>query len=347
MTGKMTDIGRGAAHVKADQPVIPRRLPGANHADDPARRTGQDGILSLKPRGLGQAAVRLHEQQPAFGPAKIKGTVHARHIAAQDRRQIGVDHRCVAPRHQLGQTADAVTGRNLGKAFLCRKGRHPRLVVGVHMGMQESNCHGPKPAGIGPAQGRAGSRLVQRGNLGPLGVKPPRHLVHSLVQQIGAADVQIEQGGARLRSDPQKIAEPFGDQQQNPFALALQQGIGGNGGAHLDGGYRPRRQLIARTQPQTVANALHGGIRIAIRVFGQQLAGFKRSVRSPRHDIGESTAPVDPEFPRCHACPRCLPLGRAKPPGCQSAASRAISAGRSENRSNSAAWGSAWTGALR
>ena len=62
MTGKMTDIGRGAAHVKADQPVIPRRLPGANHADDPARRTGQDGILSLKPRGLGQAAVRLHEQ---------------------------------------------------------------------------------------------------------------------------------------------------------------------------------------------------------------------------------------------------------------------------------------------
>ena len=347
MPREMADIGRGAAHVKADQPVVPRRLPGADHADNATRRAGQDGILALKPRGLGQAAIGLHEQKPARCPIKIKGAVDLRHIAPQNGGQIGIGHGGVTARHQPGQTADAVAGGNLGKAFVCRKGSHPRLVVGVDMGMQEGDGHGPKPAGISPAQGRAGGRLVKRRNLGPLGVKTPRNLIDRLVQQVGAADVQIEQGGARLRSDPQKIAEPFGDQQQNPFAPAFQQGVGGNRGAHFDGGNGPGRQVIVRTQPKTVANALHGGIGIAFRIFGQQLAGFKRSVRPPRHDIGESAAPVDPEFPRRHARPRCLPLGRAKPPGCQPAASRAISAGRSENRSNRAAWGSAWTGALR
>jgi cell division cycle 14 len=33
--------------------------------------------------------------------------------------------------------------------------------------MQEGDGHGPKPAGISPAQGRAGGRLVKRRNLGP------------------------------------------------------------------------------------------------------------------------------------------------------------------------------------
>jgi hypothetical protein len=129
---------------------------------------------------------------------------------------------------------------------------------------------------------RADGRLVKRRNFGPPGVKAPRNLVNRLEQRVRAADVQIEQGGARLGSDPQKIAEPFGDQQQNPFALAFQQGIGGNGGAHLDGGYGTDGQVITRTQPKAVANALHGGIGVAFRIFRQQLAGFQRSVRPPR-----------------------------------------------------------------
>ena len=118
-----------------------------------------------------------------------------------------------------------------------------------------------------PAQRRADSRLVKRRNFGPPGVKAPRNLVNRLEQRVRAADVQIEQGRARLRSDPQKIAEPFGDQQQNPFALAFQQGVGGNGGAHLDGRYGPCGQVILRAQPQAVANALHGGIVVAFGIF--------------------------------------------------------------------------------
>jgi hypothetical protein len=56
----------------------------------------QDGVLALEGVRVGEAAGRLHEEQP-----------HARHlaghlldIAAQDRRQVGVDHRRVAAAHR-------------------------------------------------------------------------------------------------------------------------------------------------------------------------------------------------------------------------------------------------------
>ena len=68
---------------------------------------------------------------------------------------------------------------------------------------------------------------------GALGVQPLCHFSHLRIKQVWAADMQIEQARAVLVADLQKIAKSFGDEEKNPLALALQQGIGGHCGTHL------------------------------------------------------------------------------------------------------------------
>ncbi len=45
---EMGDVGRGAAHVEADDALEPRRAPGLDHADDAAGRARQDRVLALE-----------------------------------------------------------------------------------------------------------------------------------------------------------------------------------------------------------------------------------------------------------------------------------------------------------
>ena len=97
----------------------PAGCDGAHHADDAAGRADRIASLPWKRARVGQPAVGLHEHQP-----------HARQlggdlvdIAAQDRRQIGVDHGRVAAADQLHQRADLVDDRDLGEADLARQRR--------------------------------------------------------------------------------------------------------------------------------------------------------------------------------------------------------------------------------
>ena len=46
--GKMRHVGRGAAHVEADQPIEAGLPAGLCHADDAARRAGQDRVLAAE-----------------------------------------------------------------------------------------------------------------------------------------------------------------------------------------------------------------------------------------------------------------------------------------------------------
>ena len=46
--GVERDVGRGAAHVEADDLVEPRHRRGARRADDAAGRAGQDRVLALE-----------------------------------------------------------------------------------------------------------------------------------------------------------------------------------------------------------------------------------------------------------------------------------------------------------
>jgi hypothetical protein len=60
---EMGDVGRGAAHVEADQAIEPGLAPSLCHADDAARRTGQDRVLAVKEVGGGEPARRHHEHE--------------------------------------------------------------------------------------------------------------------------------------------------------------------------------------------------------------------------------------------------------------------------------------------
>ncbi len=67
LTRVVRDVGRGAAHVEADDALEPGSERRAHRTDDPAGRTGQDRVLALEAVRIGEAAVRLHEEQARAG----------------------------------------------------------------------------------------------------------------------------------------------------------------------------------------------------------------------------------------------------------------------------------------
>ena len=296
--GEMADIGAGAAHVKADQPVEPGLLRGLDHADDAPRGPAQDRVLALEQACVRQPAVGLHEQQPAAAPAHVQRARHLFHVAAQDRRKIGIHHRGIAPPHQLRQPRNLVADRHLGEPDLARDPGGARLVHRVQIAVQQRDRHRPDTVIERRLQACAQRGLVQRREHRARGIQPLAHLFDAFVKQLGPPDFEREQIRARLVADAQQVAKAACDQQQHAFALAFEQRIGGHGGAHLHRPDRTRRDRLARRQPEAIADALHGGVAVAFGVFRKQLAGLEAAIRAARHHVGKSAAPVHPEFPR-------------------------------------------------
>ncbi len=73
----MGDVGRGAAHVEADDLVEAGELRRLDHADDAAGRAGQQRVLALEHVGGGQPARRHHEHQAGRLPLPLEGRVGA------------------------------------------------------------------------------------------------------------------------------------------------------------------------------------------------------------------------------------------------------------------------------
>ncbi len=122
-------------------------------------------------------------------------------------------------------------------------------------------------------------------------------LDHALVELFGKDDLLGEDVRARLVGDLQRVAEPLGDQQQDAVALAFQQRIGGDRGAHLDVADAMRGDGLAGTDAEQVADALHGGVAVGFRVLGEQLAGVEVAFGVATDDVRESAAAIDPEIP--------------------------------------------------
>ena len=96
-SGEMGDVRRGAAHVEPDQALLARLGAGPRHADDAAGGPRQDRVLAAEGRGVGQAAIRLHEEETRASSRRPAQSGHDLvDIATQHRRQIGVDQCGVA-----------------------------------------------------------------------------------------------------------------------------------------------------------------------------------------------------------------------------------------------------------
>jgi hypothetical protein len=108
------NVGRGAAHVEADDLVEAGHLPVSTMPTTPP--AGPDRMASLPWNS--SAAVRppddcmniSRQPVPSAEPSSLDDLVH---IAAQDRREIGIDHRGVAAPDQLHQRRDLMADRNL------------------------------------------------------------------------------------------------------------------------------------------------------------------------------------------------------------------------------------------
>src|SRR5262245_5614228 len=158
--GVMRDVGGRAAHVEADHFRKPRQFRRSRHAYDSARGAGQYRVLPLEAPGVGEPAVRLHEHQARAG--QFAG--HLIDIAPEDRRQVGVDHRRVAARHELHQRADSMGYRHLCEAGLDRHLGYPPVVIREAIAVHEDDGDAAEAFGVDGFELRQRTSLVERGH---------------------------------------------------------------------------------------------------------------------------------------------------------------------------------------
>ena len=120
---------------------------------------------------------------------------------------------------------------------------------------------------------------------------------HALVQKRRQLDLPHEELGPVLVGDPQRVGEALGDDERRALALALEQRVGRDGGSHLHRADEAGRDRRARRQPQQLANAVHGRVRVALGILGQELVRHERAVGPAPDDVGERSAAIDPELP--------------------------------------------------
>jgi hypothetical protein len=313
----MRDVRRGAAHIEADdlpEAGIRRRL---DHADDAARGTGEDRVLALKLLGRRHAARRHHELERRAVFARRGGAQrvrHARDVAAEDRREIGVDHRGVAAAHELHQRADLVADGDLAKAHGAHRARKRDLVLRVLPGVHQHDGDRVDAVRLRLFQLVAQWVGVERALHRAVGHEALVHLDHLFVELLGQDDLLGEDVRPRLVGDPERVAETLRDQQKRPVALPLQERVGRDRRAHLHRADAGGVDLAAKR----AADALDRGILVGAGVLGEKLQRVQRTVRRAAHDVGEGAAAIDPEVPapgrRC-VLHRRLPEAAAHFPG--------------------------------
>ncbi len=122
-------------------------------------------------------------------------------------------------------------------------------------------------------------------------------LHHGAVELLGQDDVAVKQTRAVLVGNAQRIPKTACGDQERRLALALQQRIGGHGGAHLHAFHQRGGDGRGCWQAQQVAHTRHGGITVVLGVFAQQLVRDQGAVGALGHDIGKGATAVDPELP--------------------------------------------------
>lgn len=218
---------------------------------------------------LAQSSVGLHEHQADSG--EFVG--HLVDVPAQDRREVGVDDRGVPARDQFDQRTDLVRGADLGEARVARDLGDPGLVGRVAVAVQEDDGGGAEPLAVGGGERLADGGFVQGPDDVAVGVDPFGNLDHARVHRFGEHDVTVEEPGPVLVGDAEGVAEALGDEQDGRFAAALQEGVGGHGGAHPDDGDPVGGDGFVGPEAQEETDSGDGGVLTPGGIVGEHLAG--------------------------------------------------------------------------
>ncbi len=189
---------------------------------------------------------------------------------------------------------------DLRKAHVTGNGSGSTFVVGESPGMEEHDGH---RCGAGFLNGRqcgAHFPFVERRLHRAVRQHAFVDLGDAGIELFGQDDLLGEDIRSRLIADPQRVAVTLRDKKRGRVALAFEKCVGGHGGAHLDRADETGGNGSTGLDTEQAANALHGCVSVAFRVFRQQLVGVQRSVRRTAYQVRECTAPVDPEIPRRH-----------------------------------------------
>ena len=110
-------------------------------------------------------------------------------------------------------------------------------------------------------------------------------------------DLAREDFGPRLIADAKLIAETLSCDQQSALTFAFEQGVGGDGGAHLYDVDEAGGNCGSLSQSEQFAYALDGGVFVARGAFGEQFARDQCAIGPLRHNVGKGAAAIDPELP--------------------------------------------------
>ena len=289
-------VGRRAAHVETDDAIDAETGGGAHRTDDPAGRPREDAVLALEHPCIHQPAVGLHEHQSRVLQIRRDPI----HVAAQDGRQIRVHDGSVAAPDELHQGADLVGDRDLCESDLPRDVGDHRLVIVVSVAVDERDGARADAFRVGLGQRAARAARVQRLELDPVGPVPASDLDDALVEQLRQLDVQLEQVRPGLVADAQRVGESPGHQQDDTLALALEQRVGRNRGAHLHAQHLLGRDGGVRRDPHQIPDPLQGRVRVTLRRLRQQLMGVIAALGVPCDHVRERAATIDPELPLRH-----------------------------------------------
>ena len=292
-------VGRGAAPVTGEHPVEAGPPGDERRPQRPGGRPGQHRRDRLVHHLVGRehAAVGLHDVEGDRAPAgePVEAGVDVGDVAADVRLDRGVDeggHRAlvlaVLAQHLGADRHDGL--RVLSAQHLA----HGELVRVVRVRVQETDPEGRDAPVAEPARGGHGIRLVERAQLVALEVHPAADGAH-VVGGDDARRLDPEVGvavavGHRLPRDLEHELVALGGDEAEPFDLALEQLVRGDGRAVADGG-----DVVARGA-QHAEDLLDAGDepvgrvgRRARRLGGDELAG----VLVEGHDVGEGAPGVD------------------------------------------------------
>ena len=138
---------------------------------------------------------------------------------------------------------------------------------------------------------------VERPHAGAIGGSALCDFDDPLVEHLGQYDVAFEQTRPGLRADAQRIPETLRDQQYRGLTLALQKRIRCHGRPHLHALDAVGADQIVGLQAKHTTDALDRSVFVLLRVLGQELVRDEPAIGGAPDDIGERTAPVNPQLP--------------------------------------------------
>ena len=294
------DVGRGAAGVDRDHPLVAGLAGQPGSAQRAGRRTrerGRDRLPGHR-RGGQDAAVRLHDQQRRRGRDLTQSRRRALQVAGDVRLHEGVDqggHRALV----LAVLGPDLTGdrddraRVLGVQDLA----HPALVLGVGVGVQEADPDRLDAGGAQCPRDSPGVRLIEGGeHLTPIG-HPLRNLENPL-QGHDAVGLDPEVGiaiaaGHALAGDLEHVAEAAGGHQGQPVESFLEHGVGRHRGPVRHGS--DRAALGQRRRAQRAYQRPRG---VVGRAGDLELGGAAGLLEQDQVGKGASGIDADPQTPR-------------------------------------------------